>query len=214
MPWRSCVDPKGLIGDRKASDLAPVQRPWTARANVVDSGSSVVKTRRSGCPGGHASAPRGLISDRKASDLAPALSSATGSANCGLHVMVKHARDRQFEYLNAQQEALEDKNGDEYWSNPQRRHDPDELLDLVPMRHGAETETIDSDEILMSINITGPAHLQRCIRNLCSKYIDVFPPTVKIEPTRVPPLSMKVALDKWKKEEPAISTFPDEGQRC
>jgi hypothetical protein len=49
--------------------------------------------------------------------------------------MVKQARDRHFEYLNAQQEALEDENGDEYWSNPQRRrHDPNELLDLVPMR--------------------------------------------------------------------------------
>ncbi len=57
--------------------------------------------------------PHGNVSDRKASDLAPSLSSATGSANCGLHVMVKQVRDRQFEYLNAQQEALENKNGDE-----------------------------------------------------------------------------------------------------
>ncbi len=147
--------PRGLIGDRKAIDLAPVQRPWTAGAEVTDPDSSEVEARRSGCPDGHTSAPRGPISDRKASDLAPSLSSATGSANCGLHVMVKQARDRQFKYLNAQQEALEDENGDEYWSNPQRRHDPVDLLDLVPMRCGAETETIDSDEILMSINIIG-----------------------------------------------------------
>ncbi len=48
--------------------------------------------------------------------------------------MVKQARDRQFEYLNAQQVALEDENGDEYWSNPQRGHDPNEMLDLVPLR--------------------------------------------------------------------------------
>ncbi len=115
--------------------------------------------------------------------------------------MVKQARNRQFEYLNAQQEALEDENGDEYWSNPQRRHDPDELLDLVPMRNGAETETTNSDEILMSINITGPAHLQRCIRNLCS----IFSPTVKIEPTRLPALYMKVALDKWKDKRNRLS---------
>ncbi len=74
--------------------------------------------------------------------------------------MMKQARDRQFEYLNAQQEALEDENGGEYWSNSQKRHDPVELLDLVPMRCDAETETIDNDEILMAINITGPAHLQ------------------------------------------------------
>jgi hypothetical protein len=60
------------------------------------------------------------MSDRKASDLAPSLSSATGSADFGFHVMVKQARDRQFECLNAQQEALEDENGDEYWSNSQR----------------------------------------------------------------------------------------------
>ncbi len=100
---------RGLISDRKASDLALAQlRGNTGAADGV---------RRSDCPGGHASVPQGLISDRKASDLAPSLSSATGSTNCGLHVMVKQARDRQFEYLNAQQEALEDENGDEYWSN-------------------------------------------------------------------------------------------------
>jgi hypothetical protein len=39
--------PKGLVSDRKASDLAPVRRPWTAGAEVVDSGSSVVEARRS-----------------------------------------------------------------------------------------------------------------------------------------------------------------------
>jgi hypothetical protein len=117
-------------------------------------------------------------------------------------VMVKQARDRQFEYLNAQQEALEDENGDEYWSNSQRGHDLVELLDLVPMRRCAEAQTIDSDEILMSINITG---LERCIRNLCSKYIDILSPTVKIEPARVPPLSMKVALDKWKDKRKRLS---------
>ncbi len=78
-------------------------------------------------------------------------------------------------------------------------------MDLVPMRCGAETETIDNDEILMSINITGPAHLQRCIRNLCSKYIDIFSPTVKKEPARVPPLSMIVTLDKWKDKRNRLS---------
>ncbi len=82
-------------------------------------GGSVVEARRSGCPGGHASVPLGLISDREASNLAPALSGTTGSAECGLHVMVKQARDRQFEYLNAQQGVLEDESGgDEFWSNP------------------------------------------------------------------------------------------------
>jgi hypothetical protein len=174
--------PQGLIGDRKASDLAPVQLLWTAGAEVGDPGSSVVEARRSGCPGGHASvpqgligdrkasdlaparlrgttgaadgvrrsgcpgghasAPQGLISDRKASDLAPSLSIATGSADCGLHVMVRQARDSQFEYLNAQQGALDDENGEEFWSNPQRGHDPNEMLDLVPMRCDAETRTI------------------------------------------------------------------------
>ncbi len=74
---------------------------------------------------------------------------------------------------------LEDENGDEYWSNSERRHDPVELLDLVPMRCGAETETIDSDEIPMEINITGLANLQRCIRNLCSEYIDIFRPRLR-----------------------------------
>ncbi len=52
--------------------------------------------RRCDQPGGHASVPQGLICDRKTSDLAPALSGTTGSAECGLHVMVRQARDRQF----------------------------------------------------------------------------------------------------------------------
>ncbi len=94
--------PQGLIGDRKASDLAPAQLLCTA--------GTAEGVRRSGCPGGHASVALGLISDRKASDLVPTLSCTTGSAKGGLHVMVRQARDRQFEYLNAQQEALEDEN--------------------------------------------------------------------------------------------------------
>jgi hypothetical protein len=84
--------PQGLISDRKASDLAPTQLLW-----IADAADGV---RRSGCPGGHASVPKRLVSDRKASDLAPSLSGTTGSAECGLHVMVRQARDdRQFESL-------------------------------------------------------------------------------------------------------------------
>jgi hypothetical protein len=71
--------------------------------------------------------------------------------------MVRQACDRQFEYLNAQQGTLEDGNGDEYWSNPHRGHDPNEMSDLVPLRCDVKTKTIDSDETLMQINITGSA---------------------------------------------------------
>ncbi len=92
--------PQGLICDRKASDIAPVRLPGTA--------GTVEGVRRSGCPGGHALVPQRLICDRTASDLAPSLSSTTGSSEYGLHVMVRQARDRQFDYLNAQQGALED----------------------------------------------------------------------------------------------------------
>ncbi len=118
--------PQGLICDRKASDIAPAQLPRTA--------GTVEGVRRSGCPGGHASVPQRLICDRKASDLAPSLSSTTGSSEWGLHVMVRQACDRQFEYLNAQQGALEDESGDEFWSNSQRGHDLIEMSDLVPLR--------------------------------------------------------------------------------
>ncbi len=55
----------------------------------------------------------------------------------------------------------EDENGDEYWSNPQRGHDPNEILDLMPLRCDVKTNTIDSDETLMEINITGSADLQK-----------------------------------------------------
>ncbi len=81
------------------------------------------EARKSGRPGGHALVPQGLICNRKASDFTPSLSSSTGSSDCRLHVMVRRARDRQFEYLTAQQGALKDESGDEFWSNPQRGHD-------------------------------------------------------------------------------------------
>ncbi len=76
--------PKGLIGDREN------QRPCagaTARDYRCCGRSSEKRLPWRSCVG-----PTRLISDRKASDLAPSLSSATGSANCGLHVMVKQAR--------------------------------------------------------------------------------------------------------------------------
>jgi hypothetical protein len=84
--------------------------------------------------------------------------------------MVRQARDRQFEYLNAQQGALEDESDDEYWSNPQRGHDPNEMSDLVSLRCDVKTITIDIDETLMQINITGSADLQKIIRLLCNEY--------------------------------------------
>jgi hypothetical protein len=168
-------------------------------------GGSVAEARRSDQPGGHASVPLGLICDRKMSDLAPALSGTTGSAECGLHVMVRQARDRQFEYLNAQQGVLEDESGDEFWSNPHGGCDLVEMSDLVPLRCDVKTTTIDNDKTLMQINITGSADLQRSIKLLCREFIDIFSPTVRKEPARVPPLSMKVALDKWKDKRNRLS---------
>ncbi len=45
---------------------------------------SLSEARRSGCPGGHASAPQGLICDRKASDLAPAQLHLTADTSDGV----------------------------------------------------------------------------------------------------------------------------------
>ncbi len=87
-----------------------------------------------------------------------------------------------------------------------RGHDPNEMLDMVPLRCDVKTNTIDSDETLMEINITGSADLQKSIRLLCSEYIDIFSPSVKKkELARVPPLSRKVALDKWKDKRNRLS---------
>ncbi len=64
--------------------------------------------------------------------------------------MVKQARDRQFEYLNAHQGALEDESGDEFWSNPHHGgRDLVEMSDLVPLRCDVKTTTIDNDETLV-----------------------------------------------------------------
>jgi hypothetical protein len=119
--------------------------------------------------------------------------------------MVKQARDRQFEYLNAQQGVLEDESGDEFWSNPHGGRDLVEMSDLVPLRCGVSTTIIDNDETLMQINITGSADLQRSIRLLCKEYIDIFLPTVREEPARVPPLSMIADTDKWKDKRNRLS---------
>jgi hypothetical protein len=113
--------------------------------------------------------------------------------------MVRQVRDRQFEYLNAQQGVLEDESDDEFWSNPHHRgHDLVEMSDLVPLRCDINARPVDIDETLMKISIAGSADLQRNIRLLCNEYIDIFSPTVRHEPARVPPLSMKVDTDKWK----------------
>jgi hypothetical protein len=49
-----------------------------------------------------------------------------------------------------------------------------EMSDLVPLRCDVKTTTIDNDQTLMQINITGTADLQRNIRLLCKEYIDIF----------------------------------------
>jgi hypothetical protein len=57
----------------------------------------------------------------------------------------------------------------------------------------------------MQINITGSTNLQKSIRLLCSKYIDIFSHTVREEPARVPPLFMKVDIDKSKDKRNRLS---------
>jgi hypothetical protein len=168
-------------------------------------GFLVVKARRSGCPGGHASVPKRPICDQKASDLAPALSDTAGSAGFGLHVMVRQARNEQYEYLNAQRGVLEDESGDEFRSNPHGGRDLVKMSDLVPLRCDVKTTKVDIEETLMQINITGTADLQRNIRLLCKEYIDIFSPTVREEPARVPPLSIIVDSDRWKDKRNRLS---------
>jgi hypothetical protein len=103
-----------------------VRLPWAAGATDSD--------RRSDQPGGHRSAPKGLICDQETSDLASAqLPGTTGLTDCGFDLMVRQARDRKFEYLNAQQGKLEDESGDEFWSNPHRGHDLVDMSDLGPL---------------------------------------------------------------------------------
>jgi hypothetical protein len=119
--------------------------------------------------------------------------------------MARQARDRQLVYLNAQQGALEDESGDEFWSNPHRGHDLVDMSDIVPLRCEVHTRLIDIDGTLMQINIAGSADLQRNIRLLCNEYIDIFSPKVRKEPARVPPLSMEVDLDKWKDKRNRLS---------
>ncbi len=144
---------------------------------------------------GQASVPRGPVSDLQMADQASELPRSTGSAEFWLSDSVTQARNRLFAYLNGQRVGIGNKESmEEWWSNPNRGDD--HMSDLMPISC-TDNGSIDIDNTLMQISISGSADLQRQIKLLCREYGDIFSPTARAEPARVPPLSMMVDRSKW-----------------
>jgi hypothetical protein len=60
-----------------------------------------------------------------------------------------------------------------------------------------DNRTTDINDTLMLTSISGSADLQRKIKTLIRKYVDIFSSIVRSEPVKVPPLSMVVDRSKW-----------------
>ncbi len=179
--------PMGSVGDLQTAGHA-LALPWSTgeaeREPVCDQHGV-----------GHASAPKGSVGDLQMAGQASELPRSTGSAECRLPGSANKARDRLFAYLNGQQVGIgsEELMG-EWWSNPNRGDD--HMSDLMHISC-TDNEPNDIDNTLMQISISGSADLQRQIRLLCREYGDIFSPTVRAEPVKVPPLSMMVDRSKW-----------------
>ncbi len=99
----------------------------------------------------------------------------------GIDVASRQARDRQVQYLNAQQARLESEVEREFLSGSTgasslSRQALTDASDLAPVKIGTPgSSPSDIDSMLMIISISGSANLQHRIRQLCHKYSDNTP---------------------------------------
>jgi hypothetical protein len=90
----------------------------------------------------------------------------------GIDVASRQARDRQVQYLNAQQAKLESEVEREFLSGSDAscssRQELTDASDLAPVEIGTPGSSLtDIDSILMLVSISGSANLQHRIRQLC-----------------------------------------------
>ena len=56
---------------------------------------------------------------------------------------------------------------------------------------------VDAESLLKKIQLSGSASLQEHIYELCEEFIDIFSETVRPNPADIPPMEIKVNLEKW-----------------
>jgi hypothetical protein len=102
----------------------------------------------------------------------------------GIDVASRQARDRQEQYLNAQQAYLESEVEKEFLSSFTSRQDDNDSSDLAPVEvttPGLQLPANNND-MLMLISTSGSAGLQHRLRSLYRKFSDIFLPTVREHP--------------------------------
>ncbi len=85
--------------------------------------------------------------------------------------------------------------------------DKEELLDYEPDVDNVKwpenpfeitfVKEVDAESLLKKIHLSGSASLQEHIYELCEEFIDIFSETVRPNPADIPPMEIKVNLEKW-----------------
>jgi hypothetical protein len=113
-------------------------------------------------------------------------------AEGGIDVACSQARNKQVQYLNAQQARLKCEIEKEFLSGYHTRQNCDDLSDLAPVEvTNPELQPVIVDEMLMLLSISGSANLQHRLRSLCRKFHDIFSSTICELPAVVPPYSCR-----------------------
>jgi hypothetical protein len=116
----------------------------------------------------------------------------------GIDIASRQARDKQAQYLNAQQAHLECEIGKEFLSGYHAKQNYDDLSDLAPVEvTNPGIQPVIVDEMQRLLSISGSANLQHRLQSLCREFSDIFLSTVRELPAVVPPLSMSVNRDRW-----------------
>jgi hypothetical protein len=66
-----------------------------------------------------------------------------------------------------------------------------------PFDQSGNSGNLSKEELVGKITIGGSESLQQKLRDLCSELSDVFAETIRPEPADVPPMELKVDLEKW-----------------
>lgn len=77
--------------------------------------------------------------------------------------------------------------------------DTEQIDEVFPFIDG--NDMLNEKELLKQIHIAGPPTLQSQIRDLVTEYSDIHAEAVRPEPANIPPMELKINMDKWNKPE-------------
>jgi hypothetical protein len=99
----------------------------------------------------------------------------------GIDIASRQARDKQAQYLNAQQAHLECEIGKEFLSGYHAKQNYDDLSDLAPVEvTNPGIQPVIVDEMQRLLSISGSANLQHRLQSLCREFSDIFLSTVRV----------------------------------